>query len=108
MKPFPVTQGRVFLAAYMPAIYAEEAMAFRLGPLEFGIILVIVLIVFGVGKLPQVSEALGKGLSSLRRGKNGDKNSEEIAPDKPKLITRLDDGDTPEYSTRSESGGAGS
>ncbi|MES0328712.1 MAG: twin-arginine translocase TatA/TatE family subunit, partial [Dehalococcoidales bacterium] len=33
-----------------------------MGPLEIGIILVIVLIVFGVGKLPQVSESIGRGL----------------------------------------------
>jgi sec-independent protein translocase protein TatA len=91
----------------MTAIYAEEAMALRLGPLELGIILVIVLIVFGAGKLPQVSEALGKGLSSLRRGKGDDKDGKETAPDRPKLITKLDDGDTPEKPAQNNSGGAG-
>lgn len=82
-------------------------MAFRLGPLEFGIILVIVLIVFGVGKLPQVSEAIGRGLSSLRGGKDGDNDSKDTAPDRPKLITRLDDGDAPEKPARDNPGGIG-
>lgn len=82
-------------------------MAFRLGPLEIGIILVIVFIVFGVGKLPQVSEAIGRGLSSLRRGRSDDKDSEDTAPDRPKLITRLDDGDAPEKPARDNLGGAG-
>ena len=37
-----------------------------LGPWELGIILVIVLILFGAGKLPQVFEAFGKGVKSFR------------------------------------------
>ncbi len=43
----------------------------RLGPLEIGLILVIILIVFGVGKLPQVGQALGKGLREFTRAKDG-------------------------------------
>ncbi len=35
------------------------------------IILTVILIVFGVGKLPQVGGALGKGLREFRRGKTG-------------------------------------
>ncbi|MDY6834470.1 MAG: twin-arginine translocase TatA/TatE family subunit [Chloroflexota bacterium] len=37
------------------------------GPLEIGLILVIVLIVFGVGRLPQVGGALGKSIREFRR-----------------------------------------
>lgn len=44
----------------------------RMGPLEIGIILVIVLIIFGVGKLPQVGEALGKGIRSFRQAQKED------------------------------------
>jgi len=43
------------------------------GPLEIGLILVIILIVFGAGKLPQIFEMTGKGLRSLRG-----KKAEEI------------------------------
>lgn len=56
-------------------------MPFRIGPLEIGLILVIILIVFGVGKLPQVSGAIGKGLRSFRRAQRGE--GEEEGEEKP-------------------------
>ena len=34
----------------------------RIGPWEIILILVVVLIIFGAGKLPQVGSALGKGI----------------------------------------------
>jgi sec-independent protein translocase protein TatA len=43
-----------------------------IGPVELGLILVIVLIVFGAGKIPQVGGALGKGLREFRRASRGD------------------------------------
>lgn len=43
-----------------------------LGPWELGIILTIVLIVFGAGKLPQVFEAFGKGIKSFREAQRDD------------------------------------
>ena len=51
-------------------------MPFRMGPLEIGLILVIILIIFGVGKLPQVSSALGKGLREFRKGQRGEADEE--------------------------------
>ncbi len=54
------------------------------GPLEIGLILVIILIVFGVGKLPQVGAAFGKGIRAFKRGQTGDEEDEE----KPKKKTR--------------------
>ena len=44
----------------------------RLGPLEIGLILMIVLIVFGVGKLPQVGSAMGKAIREFRKAKEGE------------------------------------
>ncbi len=43
-----------------------------MGPWEIALVLVIILIVFGVGKLPQVSSALGKGLRAFRKGQQGE------------------------------------
>ncbi len=43
-----------------------------MGPMEIGLIVVIILIVFGVGKLPQVGGAIGKGLRSFRQGQRGE------------------------------------
>ena len=42
------------------------------GPWEIALILVVILIIFGVGKLPQVGDALGKGIRAFRRGQNGE------------------------------------
>ncbi|MBE0597560.1 MAG: twin-arginine translocase TatA/TatE family subunit [Desulfuromonadales bacterium] len=51
---------------------------FGLGTQEMIIILVLVLIVFGAGKLPQVGSALGKGLRNFKEGvKEGDETPEE-------------------------------
>ena len=56
-------------------------MPFRMGPWEIGLILVVILIVFGVGRLPQVGGAIGKGLRAFRRAQHGEEDEEE----KPKL-----------------------
>ena len=45
-------------------------MAF--GPTELIIILVLVIIVFGVGKLPQVGGALGQSIKEFRRTREED------------------------------------
>jgi len=47
-------------------------MPFHLGPWEIGLILVIILIVFGIGKLPQVGSALGRGMREFRKGQRGE------------------------------------
>ena len=52
-------------------------MPFRMGPWEIGLIVVIILIVFGVGKLPQVGGAVGKGLRAFKKGQQGEDVEEE-------------------------------
>jgi len=49
----------------------------RLGPWEIGLILAIILIIFGVGKLPQVSSSIGKGLRSFRKAASGEDEEDE-------------------------------
>lgn len=49
--------------------------AMPIGPTELIIILVIIVIVFGVGRLPEVGEALGKGIREFRKA-----TSEEEPP----------------------------
>jgi sec-independent protein translocase protein TatA len=48
----------------------------HLGPMEIGLIVLLVLIVFGVGKLPQVGGALGKGIRAFHKGKEGEEDEE--------------------------------
>lgn len=52
-------------------------MPFKMGPWEIALILVIILIVFGVGKLPQVGSAIGKGLRSFKKAQSGEEEEEE-------------------------------
>jgi sec-independent protein translocase protein TatA len=44
-----------------------HTLAFGVGPWELGIVLVIVLLIFGAGKLPGVGAALGKSLSAFKK-----------------------------------------
>jgi sec-independent protein translocase protein TatA len=79
-------------------------MAFpTIGATEGIIILVVILIVFGVGKLPQVGGALGKGIREFRKGKTGlleltteeDEDEEEETPkNKKKTTKKLTEGKT--------------
>ena len=47
-------------------------MPFRLGPLELIIILVIVMVIFGVGRLPEIGGAIGKAIREFRSSQSGD------------------------------------
>ena len=55
-------------------------MPFRFGPWEIALILMIILIVFGVGKLPQAGTAIGKGLRAFRKGQLGEEVEETPKP----------------------------
>ncbi len=63
-------------------------MPFRMGPWEIGLILAIILIVFGVGKLPQIGGAIGKGLRAFRKGQRGEEDNEEMPKPKRKATKK--------------------
>ncbi|SDL78856.1 twin-arginine translocase TatA/TatE family subunit [Halarsenatibacter silvermanii] len=45
---------------------------FGLGAKELGIVLVIILVIFGPGRLPEIGRSLGKGLGEFKRSaRNG-------------------------------------
>lgn len=53
----------------------------HLGPLELGIILVIVLVLFGVGRIGKISGELGSGIRQFRNNmKSDDQKNEENQP----------------------------
>jgi sec-independent protein translocase protein TatA len=61
---------------------------FGLGTSELLIILVLVLVIFGAGKLPQVGASLGKGLRSFKEGIKGEDEQpatvdRSVSTDKP-------------------------
>ena len=53
------------------------AMMWTPGPMELIVILVIVMIFFGVGKLPQIGAALGKGIRGFKTNVEGDPDAIE-------------------------------
>ena len=69
-------------------------MPFRMGPWEIALILAIILIVFGVGKLPQVGGAVGKGLRAFRKGQSGEDEEEEEQKPKKKTVKKVAKGGT--------------
>ncbi len=57
-------------------------MPFKLGPLELVLILVIIFIIFGAGKLPQIVGSIGKSLRAFRESRSGELEEEEAKPKK--------------------------
>jgi sec-independent protein translocase protein TatA len=53
---------------------------FGIGFQELLVILVIILIVFGVGKLPQIGEGLGKAIRGFKKGMD---EPDEKGPEQP-------------------------
>ena len=49
----------------------------QLGPLELGIILVIVILLFGVGRIGKIAGELGSGIRSFREGMKGPKSEQK-------------------------------
>jgi len=61
----------------------------RIGPTELIIVLVIILIIFGVGRLGEIGGAMGKGIREFRRGQSGELQADEPASvDEPKPSRR--------------------
>jgi sec-independent protein translocase protein TatA len=57
---------------------------FGIGVPELIVILVIVLIIFGAGKLPEIGGAIGKGIKNFKKSvRESDEN--ETAPDSKKI-----------------------
>ncbi len=58
---------------------------FGLGWMELIIILVIVLIIFGAGKLPEIGSGLGKGIRNFKKASKGE-DAIDVTPDEDKKI----------------------
>ena len=66
--------GRDYVIIVSGLNLKEEKM-FGIGMPELLVILVIILVIFGAGKLPQIGEGLGKGIRNFRKST---KEAEEI------------------------------
>ena len=57
-----------------------DILAFSPGPIEIGVVLVVMLVLFGK-KLPEVGRSLGKGLVEFKKGVKGVENEVDINVD---------------------------
>jgi sec-independent protein translocase protein TatA len=58
-----------------------------IGPLEIFLILVIIMVIFGVGKIPEVGEGLGKGIRLFKNslsGKDEEKDTKSVSKKREK------------------------
>jgi sec-independent protein translocase protein TatA len=62
-------------------------MPFHLGPTELIIILVIVIVLFGAGRISKIAGELGQGIREFRKGLSGEEKPEE----KPTEETKKED-----------------
>ena len=60
-------------------------MPYRLGPTELIIILVIVLLIFGAGKMPQIGGAMGKAIRNFKSGISGKEDASDDLTEDLKL-----------------------
>ena len=57
-------------------------MPFHIGPVELIIVLAIIMIIFGVGRLPEIGGAMGKAIRGFRRSVSGeDEQPNEMVDD---------------------------
>ena len=82
-----------------------------LGPLglpELAIVLVIVVLIFGVGRLPEVGGAIGKGIREFRHATKDDEGADTTSEASTDAATATTEVTTFDYDCRARSRGAGS
>ena len=59
---------------------------FGIGVPELGIILIIVIVLFGAARIPEIAKALGKGIKELKKaGREIKDDIEEVTKDEEKV-----------------------
>ena len=65
----------------------------QIGPLELGIVLVIVLIIFGPKRLPGLGRSLGTGMREFKDSVTGNSKDKDDEHSQLEVEARADDGD---------------
>jgi sec-independent protein translocase protein TatA len=62
-----------------------------LSPIHWLIVIVIVLLVFGPGRLAGVGKGLGEGIKSFKKGLNDDEDDKSATAPKPQITEKKDE-----------------
>jgi sec-independent protein translocase protein TatA len=57
----------------------------NIGPLEIAVVLIIVLIIFGPKRLPELGQSMGRGIREFKGSLSGDKGKDEPDEKRPEL-----------------------
>jgi len=74
---------------------------FGIGMPELIIILVIILIIFGAGKLPEIGSGIGRGIKNFKKATSGELD-EEAEPQEPEKLAGGDKTEEAETSNKAE------
>jgi sec-independent protein translocase protein TatA len=55
---------------------------FRLGPMELGLVLLIVFFLFGAKRLPEMGKGIGEGIKNFKKSIKGDDSSDKDKQEK--------------------------
>ncbi len=55
----------------------------HLGPTELILIFLIIVVLFGASRIPQIGRGLGEGIRNFKKGLKSGENDAEQVPDKP-------------------------
>ena len=76
---------------------------FGLGTTELIIILVIVIMFFGLGKLPKVAKELGSGMRTFKKSLNGEDEDEDDDEEKSQNLLSSESGAKADQAIKEES-----
>ena len=65
----------------------------NIGPLEIAIVLVIVLIIFGPKRLPELGRSMGRGIREFKGSVSGDQTDQDDVDDKRAELEATDSGE---------------
>ena len=66
---------------------------FGLGPMELGIILAIVVVLFGARRLPEIGSGMGKAIKNFKAGISG-KDEIDVTPEPDQVEEQANEGKT--------------
>jgi sec-independent protein translocase protein TatA len=68
----------------------------NIGPLEIAVVLIIVLIIFGPKRLPELGRSMGRGIREFRHSIGGDKDDKDDVDSKRRELESSEDAESVE------------